>query len=155
MRTITIVQNPLYSTLDIQNWLRYGPHPSTQSAGPITQVIFPFSKSSFSSLIANIPSDQGQILQTFLDNRIYPRSGSVTTIPGGVTNVLSTSQEGISSRVGNVYGVVGYYVYSQGMWTDGQEFKIPEIVWSLMPRINGQIEYSFYGSEAYCFIQLL
>ena len=137
---------------------------SRMTSGPITQVIFPFPPSSMNALVAVVPT-----LSTFVA-KIESTPGSVTAVPTGVgVQILTVSNtingvstaSGVSTRMGNVFGVTGYYVYKTGstMWTDGDSFSIPQRVFDLVPKIKTleslKLEYSFYGSEEYCKLQYL
>jgi hypothetical protein len=139
---------------DMGAWIA-GPHPTTPSVGPIVQLIFAFPRASYDALVRETGSDA---LSSFLEGRVYPRPGTVTALPGGVPqSVLARTSIGqVSTRAGNVGGVTGYYIYSGAgaVWLDGQVVFVPEQVVRLMPRLpDGLIEYSFYGSEAYCLVQ--
>jgi hypothetical protein len=151
---LTITRNWAY---DLEAWMA-GPHPSTKSVNPITQIIFAFPKAAYLALAEEVESDA---LLSFVTNNVFLRSGSVTSFPNAVdpahVAAVTTPPKGVSSRAGNVGGATGYYVYSSSsvLWADGQDVFLPEEVARLIPRLpDGRIEYSFYGSEAYCLLQM-
>ena len=136
-------------TQNMPAWIA-GPHPTSSSVGPITQIIFPFPKPSYVKLVNQLNSSE---LADFVSS-VFSKSGSVTTFPNAVDHApidAIAHNVSTSTRAGNVGGITGYYVYSKELWQDSTDLFIPARMVDLMPRLaDGSIEYSFYGSEAYC-----
>ncbi len=131
-------------TLDLPGWL--------QNQNSINQIIFPMPPSAYYELADSFNSS---ILYSFIE-RVLLKPGTVTTIPSPVINSMGLSGLIISTRMGNVGGITGYYLYRPPRinYADGDEMYVPEAVVQLMPRRrDGTIEYSFYASEEYCLIQ--
>ena len=153
---MTVVQH--VPTQDIYAWIaNASAHPTTPTRNPITQLILPFPRSSMEALVRAVDA------QAFADFvvRVQARPGSVTQVPSGVADVVRASSAtpglALSTRMGNVFGITGYYVYTsppQRMWAGGDTISIPNIVFDLVPPTpDGRLEYSFYGSEQYCKLQ--
>ena len=133
------------SSLDLDAWMA-GPHPTTPSVSAISQIIFPFPKD-----LANVLNSSA--LRDFVA-LVTSKPGTVTTIPAYIT--AAQAYGNVSTRAGNVGGVLGYYIYKArgSSYADGDVVTVPKVVFDLMPRLgDGGVEYSFYGSEAYCRIQ--
>jgi hypothetical protein len=154
-RLFTVVRSPLVTDADMAAWVE-GPHPTTPTVNPISQIIFPFPLYSYAALVAVTNSTP---LETFVA-RVKSKPSMVSVIPAGIRAVQAEGVGGLvlTTRAGNVYGVTGYYLYKaqNAAYADGDAFYVPEAVVRLMPRLPGDdsaIEHSFYGSEAYCLIQ--
>ena len=137
----------------IQNWIQNSSHPTTTTINQINQLILPFPQESLAELASEINNDAFNI---FIE-KVISRPGSVTSVPNSIYQPLAVGHRDlvISTRMGNVYGRTGYYIYVQTMWNDGDSFSIPKMVFDLIPRTadDGLVEYSFYGSEEYCKLQ--
>ena len=150
-RMFTVVQD---KTLDFAAWA-LGPHPTTPTVNPISQIIFPFPLPAYAALVEATNSTQ---LRTFVA-LVASKPSTVSVIPGSIPAVQAVGVNGLllSTRAGNVYGVTGYYLYKSqnAAYADGDAFYLPEAVVALMPRLGdgSTVEFSFYGSEAYCLIQ--
>ncbi len=152
-RRFTVRRSPLLTDDALSAWIR-GPHPTTPTVNPISQVIFAFPLPAYSKLVAVTNSTP---LATFIA-LVASKPSTVTVIPAAIKAVQSSGADGLvlSTRAGNVYGVTGYYLYKaqNAAYADGDAFDVPEAVVRLMPRMHDEyVEMSFYGSEAYCLIQ--
>ena len=149
---IVVSQN---ASLDVATWMA-GPHPTTPSVGPINQIIFPFPMSSYEALASRRNSS------AFAAFASGVRPGTVRAFSASFSglNVSTLPSTTFTTRTGNVSGVTGYYIYTSSgkvTFADGDVVFVPADVVALMPRRAGTdlIEYSFYGSEAYCLIQTI
>eukprot|EP00955_Chlamydomonas_euryale_P037679 350848-Chlamydomonas_euryale.AAC.13 len=135
---------------------------NTRSRGEITQIIFGFPKEAYRQLLSTVPQSWYSERTLFkLTNGIFERPGTVMELTDKIpeiATVLSTPDEQVTSRAGNVHGYTGYYLYLARFtnWRIGQVVYVPSLVVDMMPRVAGEqdcIEYTFYGSEDYCYLQ--
>jgi hypothetical protein len=122
---------------------------------PICQIIFPFPLDRWLSLNSTLTPDEFKYLLSKI-----PDAGA-TGIVTDITNIkplaTTTDKPGfVRSHVGKVLGAYGYYIYNspKAPFPTTMKLYIPKVIFDRIPRIPPNIiEYSFYGSEAYCRIQ--
>ncbi len=122
----------------------------------ICQVIFPFPISAWNSLNTSLSEKDYNYIISRLPNQ--SQTGIVRDIQM-VKATATLADVSVRTYLGKVANAYGYYVYSSPNrveWQTKVQLCIPKIIFNKIPRLpNGKIEYSFYGSEDYCKIQIL
>jgi len=157
---IYILQKPsknTYCNSDYQqlNIIRTHSKPSNFKSS-ICQVIFPFPLQTWKSLNSSLSTKDYNYLMSKLPDPT--KTGIVKDIQL-VKATATIADVGVRTYVGKVANAYGYYVYSSPNKVEWQlkvQLCIPKIIFNRIPKLsNSNIEYSFYGSEDYCKIQIL
>ncbi len=123
---------------------------------PICQVIFPFPLSLWLSLESKISSsDFSNLMRKIPEDSCTGEVNDITNIKS--IAAISDNSGFVRTYIGKVWKSYGYYIYNspnRQPWVSMTNIYIPNIIFNLIPKINRtKLEYSFYGSEAYCKIQ--